>query len=651
MASADERNSIGMELIRIDPGTFIMGKESAALDPDVAVHEHAVNGDYDEHPRHRVTIGSPFYIGATQVTNKQYEEFDANHRYFRGKLGFSFADDEPVVFVSRHDAVAFCEWLSAREDASYRLPTEGEWEYACRAGTDTPYSAGSSLPEAFHRNQTLSWFPDPARSGQVRLIDLTAGRTPPNQWGLYDMHGNVEEWCLDWWAPYDEEAVKDPVGPDDGIFAVTRGGSHSTHPYYLRSSNRSGALPEDRSWLIGFRVVRECPEGPNSVPQAHARQSPPSPDDIPEPGTPPPRKGATGSDTPYFAEPLPYVHIAPGSFGPLYSEHNHEPALVECANGDLFALWFSTFKETGREMVIAQSRLVQGTDAWEPAKVFLDAPDRNMTGLALWKREDGTLYQFGGVSAAATWGNIATYLRTSRDNGYTWSRPRIINPEHTIGQMPIDGVFRAQDGSIVMHCDAVTGGDGGTYLYLSSDEGRTWRNPGGRIAGIHASVAQLRDGRLLALGRGDNVDGRMPRSLSSDMGRTWTVTPSPFDPLTGGQRSTMIRLREGSLLFASFTDGSQFHDETGADFTGTGLFVAISHDEGETWPDRRLVTDEGPGRELNGGAWTRAFTMSRTSAEPKGYLTSYQGADGTIHLISSMIHYRFNLAWATRRQE
>ena len=649
MEPLTETNSIAMELVRVEPGTFRMGKEPGALSADLAVYEHAVDGDYDEHPRHEVTISAPFFIGARQVTNKQYEEFDANHRYLRGKLGFSFADDEAVVFVSRHDAQAFCAWLSARETATYRLPTEAEWEYVCRAGSETPYSSGETLPDGVHRNQSLSWFPDPARSQTTDFISLKTGESPANRWGVCDMHGNVEEWCIDWWGPYPEDAVTDPIGPDDGLFCVARGGSHSTHPYYLRSANRAAALPEDRSWLIGFRVVRECAsESPLSQRVRLPVMTAPA-IDVPARGATIAESAGDRTTDTLFAEPLRFVHIPAGSFGPLYSEHNHEPALVECANGDLFALWFSTFKEAGREMTIVRSRLRKDADEWEPATVFLDAADRNMTGLALWKREDGTLYQFGGVGAAATWGSIATYLRTSTDNGHTWSRPRIINAEHTIGHMPIDGVFRAMDGSIVMHCDAVTGGNGGTYIYTSNDDGRTWTNPGGRIAGIHASVVQLKDGRLLAFGRGDNVDGRMPRSISEDMGRTWSVDASPFDPLTGGQRSTMRRLAEGPLMFVSFTDGAEFDAGDGSTRTGTGLFAALSYDEGETWPVRRLVTDDGPARKLNGGAWTREFTLSSTSAEPKGYLTSYQGSDGTIHLISSMLHYRFTASWIERR--
>ncbi len=195
-------------------------------------------------------------MAATEVTNAQYEQFDPEHRELRGKLGFSKQDDEAVVFVRWHDAVKFCEWLSKKEDKSYRLPTEAEWEHACRAGTTTAYHTGDSLPKEFHKNARISWFPDPSRSRKnAEPVPLTVGRTIPNPWGLFDMHGNVEEWCCDWYGPCARAAQTDPVGRVGGDFKVTRGGSHSTEMLFLRSANRLATLPEDKSWLIGFRIV------------------------------------------------------------------------------------------------------------------------------------------------------------------------------------------------------------------------------------------------------------------------------------------------------------------------------------------------------------------------------------------------------------
>ncbi len=136
----------------------------------------------------------------------------------------------------------------------------------------------------------------------------------------------------------------------------------------------------------------------------------------------------------------------------------------------------------------------------------------------------------------------------------------------------------------------------------------------------------------------------MPKSISLDDGATWTYSASPFPPIGSGQRAVLRRLREGPLLFISFTSHSQFRDGNGHEYTGHGMFAALSEDNGQTWPVQKLLTDEKP-RTLDGLGWTASFQMDAAHAEPKGYLTAVQTPDGIIHLISSGVHYRFNLAW------
>ncbi len=633
-------NSLGMEFVRIPPGTFLRGQDEG--------------GDWDEAPAHQVTISRPFHLAVTEVTNAQYEAFDPEHRAFRGKEGFAKDDDEAVVFVSWHNAVAFCAWLSEKEGKPYRLPTEAEWEYACRAGTNSPYWTGDRLPEVHHKHQEMFWYPVP--------VGLHVGMAPPNPWALYDMHGNVEEWCLDWYGPYDETPQTDPVGYATGDFRVTRGGSHSTVVTYLRSANRAGALPEDKHWLIGFRVVLgalpETAPLPSPAPALWGRdvqQTRHRWTDGPDP------------DTPYFEGPQRFVKIPPGSTGPLFSEHNHCPALCACPNGDLLAIWYTTVTEPGRELAIAASRLRNGASEWDDASPFWDAPDRNDHASALYWDGRDTLFHLNGISTDATWGKMALLLRTSTDNGATWSPARLVNPTHQLRNMPIAGIFSTNDGRLILPCDAVTIGEGGSAIHLSSDGGATWVDPGsgqpqpvfeaGRsgawIAGIHAGVAELSDGRFLALGRGNNIDGRMPMSVSTDGGTTWTYQASPFPPLSGGQRLVLRRLQEGALLLVSFTDpssaknprGLQFKRTDGQVVTGHGMFAAVSYDDGVTWPQQKLITPGKDAGTFDGGAWTREFTLDATHAEPKGYLASTQTPDGVIHLISSGLYYRFNLAW------
>ena len=616
--------------------------------------------DFDEAPVHKVTISRPFRMGQTEVTNAQFEAFRPEHRAYRGKNGLSSGDDEAVTFVSYHDAVAFCEWLSQKEGKTYRLPTEAEWEYACRAGTYYDFYTGDGLPENYRKHQQTT--------RDYAAVSLRVGQTPPNAFGLYDMHGNVEEWCLDWYGPYSAEEQTDPAGYATGFYRVTRGGSHNTPDKYLRNANRMAMIPEDKHALTGFRVVQaEYPSQPTLIdetPHRHANAV---------------RQQAftwsKNDTTPFFTAPVPYV-ITPacGSSEPFF-RHNHQPAITWCDNGDLLAAWFSADEENGRGMVVLASRLRAGSDQWEEASLFFKVPDRNMTGLALFNDGEGRLYHLNGVEAAGDWQNLAMALRVSTDNGATWSAPRLIAPEHTKRHQIIAGTIRTREGWLIQACDAGPGSHDGAAIHISKDGGATWHDPwdgaplpdfheggsGSTIAGIHAGVVQLADGSLMALARGNSIEDeqgrlRMPMSLSKDGGKTWEYHASEFPPIDGGQRLVFMRLKEGPLLLISFTDhplrtpenerGMLFPDRAGNNYRGYGLYAALSFDEGKTWPVRKLLTD-GETRFLNGGAWTRFFLMDQTHAEPRGYMAATQTPDGMIHLVSSRLYYRFNLAWLT----
>jgi formylglycine-generating enzyme required for sulfatase activity len=645
-----------MQFVRIDPGTFQMGESAAPL-PDELVaplsyptleelqdrfplgdpkrfaitQSHVRNGDFDEKPMHSVRISRPFFIGVYEVTNVQYEQFDPYHRQLRGKMGFSSEDDEAVVFVSWTEARKFCEWLSEKEGLPYRLPTEAEWEYAARAGTKEPYFTGLGLPEEFHKNQRRTSFTEP----EIDVVSLVVGQTPPNPWGLFDVHGNVEEWVLDWYGPYQEGEQKDPVGHETGDFRVTRGGSHGTNLYYLRSANRSGTLPENKHMMIGFRVIlADEPLGKSlprvSLPRHQKNVVQEKPNFLME-----------DKEEPFFKGPRSYIKIPRGSLGPIFSHHNHDPAITECPNGDLLAIWYTCVEERGRELSVAASRLRHGQEEWEEASVFWDAPDRNDHCPALWFDGDETIYHFNGLSTAGKWEPLAIVMRTSRDSGATWSPGRLIVPEHGYRQMVGEPVFRTSSGAIVFGADAGPG----SALWVSQDEGLTWKDPKGTINGIHAGIAPLKNNRILALGRNQNIDGMMPQSISSDMGRTWKVEASSFPPISGGQRAVLFRLRQRGLLFASFTDNlwdpkpgekSRRHH--------ANLFASVSHDEGKTWPIRRILSDQqsdSTGTTLD----SAPIRIGPESSEPLGYLSGTQSADGVIHILSSANHYAFNMAW------
>ncbi len=624
-------NSIGLRMIQVDPGTFVMG---------------SAEGDFDEQPVHPARLSRAFYLAATEISNAQYEQFDPTHQAFRGRQGLSQADDEAVVFISWTDANRFCAWLSQKEGKPYRLPTEAEWEYACRAGSTTPFATGLTLPETHLKQQRQDWTP--------AVVSLRVGQTPPNEWGFFDLHGNVEEWCSDWYGPYPANEQTDPVGPAAGDFRVTRGGSHNTPVAFLRSANRAGTLPDDKHWLIGFRVaLGERPRSEplrGTTPRLWASQVSQARRDWskrPDPAQP------------YFKGPREYVKIPPNSNGPMFSQHNHQPAITACSNGDLLAIWYTCRTEAGRELAVVASRLRAGQEEWEPAAPFWDAPDRNDHGNAIWWDGREKIFHINGLGTDGTWGKLALIMRTSVDNGATWSPARIIHPEHGLRHQVIAGAFETRDGQIVVAGDAVTGGDGGTAIHVSRDGGETWTDPGetaakpafkdgqsgGWIAGIHAGVVELSGGRLMALGRGDSIQDRMPRSVSTDGGRTWKYSASGLPPIGGGQRLVLRRLQEGPLFLASFAKEMSLTNAAGEPIKVSGLFGALSFDEGQTWPIRRLITDDGSAREVDGGGNTRKFTLSAHSAEPRGYMAGTQAPDGMIHLISSKLHYAFNVAW------
>ena len=572
-------------MVDIPAGSFWMGTDNPPME------------DWDEAPRREVKVDA-FRMSATEITNAQYEAFDPTHQ--RGAQGFSTGDDEAVIMVSWDDAMAYCRWLSEQTGKPYRLPTEEEWEYACRAGTTTDYNTGDTFPESQWKVQKNTRYKE--------HVSLQVAQFEPNAWGLYDMHGNVEEWCQNYY--------------DDTEFRVVRGGSHNTPVRYLRSANRSASVQADRSVLLGFRVV-ESPKETRRIcgnPYWH---------------TPAWAKMTRRIRKPVFLEPLPYIIPPVDSLTPFYA-HNHQPAVTWTGEGhtrslDLLAVWFSTDAESGREMVVLQSRFKDGQ--WKPATLFYKVPDRNMTGSALLTQGERILH-FQGIGDAGEWKDLALGMRENTDCGYHWSSTELIEPEHHVRHQVIAGPIVTKDGRILLCCDAGPDGEAGTSLHVSKDGGKTWEDTGSTIAGIHAGIVERKDGSLMAFGRGNAIDGHMPCSISYDGGYTWTYSATEFPPIGSGQRLVLKRLQEGPIMLCSFGEN--------------GLFVALSYDEGATWPVKKLLTD-GKTRVLDGGAWTGTFTMDATHAEPKGYLACTQTPDGMIHLLSSRVHYRFNLRWIEKR--
>ena len=239
-------NSLGMEFVLIPAGSFMMGSPR---------HEPGRQGN--EH-RHRVTLTKRFYMQTTEVTQGQWHAV----------MGWGLIDlhkgpaDLPVTRVSWFEVQTFLERLNAKGQGTYRLPTEAEWEYACRAGTQTAYWWGDEIDcsKAMYGNNPQGVFVCQkylAKRGIAPGGPAPVKSFPPNPWGLYDMSGNVWEWCQDWFAYYPRGQLIDPQGPEDGRVRARRGGSWFAGPAVLRSANRNFANPAFKEITLGFRLVRE----------------------------------------------------------------------------------------------------------------------------------------------------------------------------------------------------------------------------------------------------------------------------------------------------------------------------------------------------------------------------------------------------------
>ena len=290
-----ETNSIGMKMVLIPAGEFTMGSsldfvklqfaETKRLDKKLFPEKTQAYMMHvkTEAPAHQVRITRPFYLGMTEVTVGQFTKFIAAKQYTteseKSRLGgtgidngrevrkpeyrwdnpgFAQSPEHPVGNVAWADAEAFCDWLSKKEKVRYRLPTEAEWEYACRAGAATPWSFGDDMKVA----NNYMWFQFQTKA--TPMISHPVGKKPANEFGLRDMHGNVQEMCTDYWGMeyYKDSPLEDPTGPKDdpGKGRIARGGSFLELPHTARSAYRNAADPKLGCVNIGFRVVREASE-------------------------------------------------------------------------------------------------------------------------------------------------------------------------------------------------------------------------------------------------------------------------------------------------------------------------------------------------------------------------------------------------------
>jgi len=738
-------NSIGMKLIEIPAGEFLMGQ---------------ADGYWDQRPVHKVKISRAFRMSETEVTAGQYRRFRPN--------ALVVERNGLVAGVSWHDAAAFCRWLSKTEGKPYRLPTEAEWEYACRTGAGRPkkdteqlvlrttdrayalysrkFPAGRIVLGGNDRKRTGSRsnyvvLIAPGRKGSsVRIEKVASGRkyalaqavrgakvfidrgytisavskslvgsilvktsneddyasgaehlvlrtndpvtlyiafsadakrlpawlgafkrhgrpaagADGSQWGLRNMLGGPAEWCLDWYGDYQFERQIDPVGPSGGLTKVIRGGGLDVSGgRYATATNRSGMAPafgiprpiaakpagpnDSGRHSIGFRIVQAAMPKTAPAPQEPffvqcgikqtARQAKIAPD---------PRK-------PYFRkrymlptppENCPREVIDAAGLHPSFRGHNHSPALEVCDNGDVLMVIYTSYREYEPEVSLMAARLRFGAEQWDMPSRLFDFPGANDHAPMLWK-DGSALYFFWGNPRFGSGGAFPFQWTSSKDNGATWAEvsfPYFTNRIGSHSKQPVNTALRGRDGTMYVSSD---GSGGRSVLWASRDEGKTWYDTVGRTGGRHTTFVLLKDGSILGMGgKNTNIDGFMPKSISTDGGRTWKVSKTPFPAFGSNQRPSVLRLASGRLLFAC-----DFQKRGGAQpkgITQRGAMVALSEDEGKTWRMKKLVA-------------AQQHERDRPWGQTIGYSAVRQAPNGMIHLITTMnrpcLHFEFNEAW------
>lgn len=229
-------NSVGMKFTWIAPGSFMMGSPEKE------------EGRHKDEIEHKVTLSKGFFLGIYPVTQEQWQAVMGNNpSHFKGEKTL------PVENVSWEDCQEFCKRLREKDKKPYRLPTEAEWEYACRAGTTTPFSFGDTLSteQANYNGEEVY---GKGKKGVYRAQTTPVGSFPANAWGLHDLHGNIWEWCQDRYGDYAPKEVVDPQGPSTGEARVVRGGARYNGPAFCRSAQRQWFLPGYRGSYIGCRL-------------------------------------------------------------------------------------------------------------------------------------------------------------------------------------------------------------------------------------------------------------------------------------------------------------------------------------------------------------------------------------------------------------
>ena len=597
--------------VEIPAGSFVMGADADALLDSVTMGFGVMSirpehGDFDEVPAHPVRISKAFKIGVTEVSPAEYRLFDPNYKAGAATPAYAAG-------MSWQQAMAYCAWLTKKTGKPWRLPTEAEWEYIARAGGKDIFGNSNEMSK-----------PDIA-----------------NTFGVKNMGVGRPEWTLDWYAPYQPGEQADPVGAAAGYTKVVRGGGldfrksatkttpdlnvPAAAPFFSRASNRASMAPaySSKGGNIGFRVVQASMPAAKLGPtqtlffETAVKQQPIAPNSLtsgPDPTKPwyhvhelfPNLQGKSMPEVGWR------LGLAPG-LGVNY----HNSAIQVLPNGDLLAAYYNApVNEDDPDQTILVMRRRAGAEDWDMPEPFPMFADAALAGPVIWNdaAHPGKIWMFWGFPRLIGAGPFC--YATSTDNGATWSQvtfPYFPKPIGAYVSQPIDSIVRAKDGTIYIPTDSTGKDDDGngsiSVVWATKDEGKTWYDTGGRTAGRHTTIVIAKNGDLLGFGgKNSEIDGHMPLARSSDGGKTWKKSVTPFDELLSGERPSVIRLASGLLFFVA--DYNPKHEKH---IHKDGAYVALSDDDGATWTMKRLPPD--------------ILTV--------GYTTATQGPDGVIHVVTS----------------
>ncbi len=542
---------VGLEVIWIPAGTFVMGQNPGEQDAY----------SNKESPRPKVTISKGFWIGKYEVTKAQWRAVMGTAPW-TGRMYVEENPDSPAVYVDWHSATEFLAKLSAISGKAFRLPTEAEWEYACRAGTTTRFYWGDD--PTYEAIDAQAWWRGNAHISDERCA-RPVGLKPPNPWGLHDMSGNVSEWCQDWHWFYFDGNVVDPVGPSFADHRVLRGGSWLSIGGHCRSARRFHDVPEMMHSDIGFRVAMgETPSPPAGTPEFTNVFV----------------AGADGVDT----YRIPSMLLAPD-----------DSLLVFCE-----ARKVSDADASPTDMVLRRS--MDGGRTWLPAQTLVAGvgDEALMNPCPVIDRVTGAVILVCTNAHKVRPGHNRHYQLVSEDNGVTWSAPvdigdRVANYDDTFYPGPGIGVQMATGRLVVPGYVGEINDESDEELYscamYSDDHGATW-TMGAHVNALsdESQAVELADGRLMLNMRGNMGMSCRGIAISGNGGEDWE--PVRWDRALNECpcQASIVRYSlpsEGMsrLLFAN-------PDNFGERFNvveRTKMTVRMSYDEGTTWPVKRLI--------------------------------------------------------------